>query len=70
MEISNLWYSFRKPKKAKIRLERIEMDIYNNLKKLGVQMESLDGKSRLNLCQNMLHMDEKQKFNFGLSSKK
>ena len=27
-------------------------------------MESLDGKSRLNLCHNMLHMDEKEKFNF------
>lgn len=51
-------------KKAKTRLERIEIDIYNNLKKLGVQMQSLDGKARLNLFHNMLHMDEKQKFSF------
>lgn len=51
-------------KKAKTKLERIESDIYNNFKKLGVQMESLDGKARLHLLKNMLHMDEKQQFNF------
>lgn len=51
-------------KKAKTRLERIETDIYNNFKKLGVRMESLDGKERLHLLRNMLYMDEKQSFNF------
>jgi type IV secretory pathway VirB4 component len=51
-------------KKAKTRLERIETDIYNNFKKLGVRMESIDGKERLHLFRNMLFMDEKQVFNF------
>ena len=51
-------------KKAKIRLEHIEMNVYSNLKKLGVRIESLDGKARLNLFHNMLHMDEKEKFHF------
>lgn len=51
-------------KKAKTRLERIETDIYNNFKKLGVRMESLDGKERLRLFRNMLYMDEKQQFQF------
>lgn len=50
--------------KAKTRLDKIEMDIYNNFKKLGVVMEALDGKARLKLFHNMLHMDEKQKFQF------
>ena len=51
-------------KKAKTRIERIGIDIYNNLKKLGVRITSLDGKSRLKLMHNMLHMDEKEKFKF------
>ncbi len=51
-------------KKAKTRLERIELDIYNNLKKLSVNMKSLDGKERLKLFRDILCMDEKQPFNF------
>lgn len=50
-------------KKCKSRLERIEMDIYNNFKKLGVNMYSLNGKERLKLMSSMLHLQE-PKFNF------
>lgn len=50
--------------KAKTRLERIELDIYNNLKKLGVSMHRLDGKARLKLFRDILCMDEKQPFKF------
>lgn len=51
-------------KKAKVRLEQIESHVYNNLKKLGVNMQILDGKDRLNLFHNMLHMSENNKFIF------
>ncbi len=51
-------------KKARTRLDRIEIDIYNNFKKLGVNIKSLDGKERLNLFHNILHMDTKNQFSF------
>lgn len=51
-------------KKAKPRLERLELDIYGSLKKLGVQTTSLDGKERLELFRNFLHMNEKELFQF------
>ncbi len=51
-------------KKAKPRLERLELDIYGTLKKMGVQTKSLDGKERLELFHNFLRMNEKEKFNF------
>ncbi len=51
-------------KKAKPRLERIESEVKSNLKRLGVRMESLDGKARLNLFHNMIHMDDNQSFHF------
>lgn len=49
---------------AKPRLERIENDLWNGFKRLGVAIESLDGKERLKLCHNMLHMDGNVPFRF------
>ena len=49
---------------AKPRLERIENDLWNGFKRLGVAVESLDGKGRLKLCHNMLHMDGNVPFPF------
>ena len=49
---------------AKPRLERIENDLWNGFKRLGVAVESLDGKERLKLCHNMLHMDGNVPFRF------
>ena len=49
---------------AKPRLERIETDILNNFRRLGVQAESLNGMERLRLLHGMLHMDEPQPFRF------
>ncbi|MFI3255726.1 MAG: hypothetical protein R3Y63_15585, partial [Eubacteriales bacterium] len=51
-------------KKAKPRLDRLELDIYGSLKKMGVQTQPLDGKQRLELFHNMLKMNERQKFSF------
>ena len=49
---------------AKPRLERIETDVLNNFKRLGVQAEPLDGKQRLELMHGIFHMDEQQPFKF------
>ena len=49
---------------AKPRLERIETDILNNFRRLGVMAESLNGMERLRLLHGMLHMDEPQPFRF------
>lgn len=51
-------------KKAKTRLEQIELNIYNNFKKLNVDMKSLNGKERLKLFRDVLQMDSKQTFQF------
>ena len=51
-------------KAAKPRLERIETDILNNFRRLGVMAESLNGMERLRLLHGMLHMDEPQPFRF------
>ena len=51
-------------KAAKPRLERIETDILNNFRRLGVQAESLNGMERLRLLHGLLHMDEPQPFRF------
>jgi len=50
---------------AKPRLERLEMDILNNFKRIGVVAEVLDGKARLALMHSIFHMDDGQKFRFG-----
>ncbi len=51
-------------KAAKPRLERIETDILNNFRRLGVQAEVLNGMERLRLLHGMLHMDEQEPFRF------
>ena len=51
-------------KEAKPRLERIETDILNNFKRLGVAAEPLNGKERLALMHGMFHMDEQLDFQF------
>ena len=49
---------------AKPRLERIENDLWNGFKRLGVVVDSIEGKERLKLCHNILHMDGNVPFNF------
>ena len=49
-------------KAAKPRLERIETDILNNFKRLGVAAEPMNGTERL--LHGMLHMDEQELFRF------
>ena len=49
-------------KTAKPRLERIETDILNNFKRLGVAAEPMNGTERL--LHGMLHMDEQEPFRF------
>ena len=51
-------------KAAKPRLERIETDLLNNFKRLGVQAEALNGHDRLRLMHGILHMDEQETFRF------
>lgn len=51
-------------KAAKPRLDRIETDILNNFKRLGVAAEPLNGKQRLRLIHDIFHMDEPQPFHF------
>ena len=49
---------------AKPRLERIENDLWNAFKRLGVQLTSLDGKQRLKLMHNILRMSGNDPFSF------
>ena len=51
-------------KAAKPRLERIETDILNNFKRLGVAAEPMNGMERLRLLHGMLHVDEQEPFRF------
>ena len=51
-------------KAAKPRLERIENDILNNFKRLGVSAASLNGLERLRLMHDIFHMDDQSKFQF------
>ena len=51
-------------KEAKPRLDRIETDLLNNFKRLGVAAEPLNGKQRLALMHGMFHIDEQTDFNF------
>ena len=43
-------------KSAKPRLDRIETDILNNFKRLGVAAEPLNGKQRLHLIHDIFHI--------------
>lgn len=49
---------------AKPRLERIENDLWNGLKRMGVSVQTLNGKERLKLCHNILRMDGNESFRF------
>ena len=49
---------------AKLRLERLEIDILNNFKQIGVSARSLDGKERLAQLHAIFHMDEQFPFRF------
>ena len=49
---------------AKPRLERIEIDILNNFKRLGVSASPLNGTERLAIMHGVFHMDEQLDFRF------
>lgn len=49
---------------AKPRLERIENDLWNAFKRLGVQLTSLNGRERLKLMHNILRMGGNDPFAF------
>mgnify|MGYP000128121419 FL=1 len=49
---------------AKMRLERIETDVLNNFKTLGVQALPLNGLERLELLHGQLHPDGQEKLRF------
>ena len=51
-------------KTAKPRLERIETDVLNNFKRLGVAVEPLNGTDRLRLLHDMLRIDDPAPFRF------
>ena len=49
---------------AKPRLDRVETDILNNFKRLGVAAEPMNGAERLKLMHGMFHIDEQEPFRF------
>lgn len=49
---------------AKPRLERIEIDVLNNFKQLGVSAQPLNGTQRLQLMHGLFHMDTQVPFQF------
>lgn len=49
---------------AKPKLERLELDIINNFKQLGVKAKPLNGKERLCVMHDILRMDEPEEFRF------
>ena len=51
-------------KTAKPRLERLETDILNNFRRLGVKAEPLDGRARLALMHGIFHIDGQEQFKF------
>lgn len=51
-------------KTAKPRLERVELDILNNFKRLGVMAEPLNGTERLRLLHDVFHIDDQEPFRF------
>lgn len=51
-------------REAKPRLERIETDILNNFKVLGVKAYPLNGVERLQIMYEAFHQEEQQKFDF------
>ena len=51
-------------KTAKPRLERIETDVLNNFKRLGVQAGLMNGTERLKLLHGVFHLGEAEPFRF------
>ena len=51
-------------KAAKPRIERIETDILNNFKRLGVKAAPLNGDERLKMMYDMFHLDTTEPFRF------
>lgn len=51
-------------KAAKLRIERVEADILNNFKTLGVSARSLTGMERLEILHGQFHPDGAEKFRF------
>lgn len=51
-------------KAAKPRIERIETDILNNFKRLGVMAQPLNGTQRLKVIYDMFHLDTAEPFRF------
>ena len=49
---------------AKARLERIEIDLINNFKRLGVSAAALDGAAYLEVLHDIFNMDAQQPFRF------
>ena len=49
---------------AKPRLERIEMDLLNNFKRLGVSASALNGTEYLEVLHDIFNMDERKTFRF------
>ena len=49
---------------AKSRLERIEIDLINNFKRLGVSAASLNGAEYLEVMHDIFNMDEHKPFRF------
>lgn len=50
--------------KATLRLERLEIDVLNNLKNMGVKARSLDGLERMRIIYYMLNPDKDFNFNY------
>ena len=51
-------------KQAKSRLERIEMDVLNNFKQMGVKAYVLDGEERLKVIHDILNSNDRLVFSF------
>ena len=51
-------------KSAKPRLERVETDVINNFKRLGVASSPMSGAERLRLLHAVFHMDSREPFRF------
>ena len=51
-------------RQAKPRLNRIQMDLLNNFRRIGVHTHLLDGKERLALIHGMYHMGDDERFHF------
>ncbi len=51
-------------KTARMRLNRIELDVLANFKAMGVRAERMDGVARLELLHSQLHPDGQERFRF------